>query len=119
MYFNVYNLKWLNIVILFKKLFIFFIQQQEVFNFVEPVTVMPKSTTVPTATVLPQPTFPVPMDISENVPEAFSRVLLNVQNIDANDKENPQLVSEYVNDIYDYMRDLEVTMLISIVPTYK
>nr|P13952.1 RecName: Full=G2/mitotic-specific cyclin-B [Spisula solidissima]CAA33513.1 unnamed protein product [Spisula solidissima] len=82
-------------------------KKQEAFTFLEPVAAMPKPTTVPTATVLPQPTVPVPMDISENVPESFSRVLLNVQNIDANDKENPQLVSEYVNDIYDYMRDLE------------
>ncbi|XP_069137940.1 G2/mitotic-specific cyclin-B-like [Argopecten irradians] len=47
------------------------------------------------------------MDISEDKPEAFSKALLKVQDIDANDKENPQLVSEYVNDIYNYMRHLE------------
>ena len=49
------------------------------------------------------------MDISESGPEAFSKaLLLDVQDIDANDKANPQLVSEYVNDIYEYMRMLEV-----------
>ena len=31
----------------------------------------------------------------------------NVLNIDADDDEMPQLVSEYVNDIYAYLRDLE------------
>ena len=31
----------------------------------------------------------------------------NVTDIDKGDSENPQLVSEYVNDIYDYMFDLE------------
>lgn len=53
---------------------------------------------------------PIPecMDISEDKPEAFSKTLLKVQDIDANDKDNPQLVSEYVNDIYNYMRHLEV-----------
>lgn len=39
--------------------------------------------------------------------DAFSKQLINVEDIDANDKDNPQLVSEYVNEIYDYMRDLE------------
>ena len=49
------------------------------------------------------------MDTSDVGPDAFSKALLNVQDIDANDKDNPQLVSEYVNDIYDYMRSLEVS----------
>ena len=48
------------------------------------------------------------MDISDAGPDAFSKALLNVQDIDVNDKDNPQLVSEYVNDIYEYMRSLEV-----------
>jgi cyclin B len=39
--------------------------------------------------------------------QSFSKELLNVQDIDRNDTDNPQLVSEYVNDIYDYMRELE------------
>jgi len=47
-----------------------------------------------------------PMDVASG---AFSRQMLppNVADIDSEDKENPQLVSEYVNDIYEYMRHLE------------
>ncbi|XP_033750893.1 G2/mitotic-specific cyclin-B-like [Pecten maximus] len=61
----------------------------------------------PSTVSLIPPTIPECMDISDDKPEAFSKALLKVQDIDANDKENPQLVSEYVNDIYDYMRHLE------------
>lgn len=42
---------------------------------------------------------------------AFSSKLLTVIDIDAEDKDNPQLVSEYVNDIYHYLRQLEVSCL--------
>lgn len=50
---------------------------------------------------------PSPMDISCS--EAFSQkqMLPAVADIDKDDKDNPQLVSEYVNEIYDYMRELE------------
>ena len=37
--------------------------------------------------------------------EAFSAA--NIENIDSEDQMDPQLVSEYVNDIYEYMRMLE------------
>lgn len=49
-----------------------------------------------------------PMDISLQG-EAFSKQMLpsNVVDIDKDDSDNPQLVSEYVNDIYEYMRSLE------------
>lgn len=42
--------------------------------------------------------------------EAFSKTLLpiNVADIDKDDRDNPQLVSDYVNDIYNYLRELEV-----------
>ena len=52
---------------------------------------------------------PAPMDISANSDSnAFSRkILSNVQDIDAEDYLNPQLVSVYVNDIYKYMWELE------------
>lgn len=73
----------------------------------------------PTTTVLPktkttaaqvQQNVAAPMDISGDAgPDAFSKALFNVQDIDASDKENPQLVSEYVNDIYEYMRVLEAS----------
>lgn len=83
-------------------------QEHEAFHCLQPIEAIPKSVSVPAAIVHPQPNVPAPMDISDAGPEAFSKALFNVQDIDANDKENPQLVSEYVNDIYNYMRVLEV-----------
>lgn len=47
----------------------------------------------------------------QDLSQAFSSQRLNVVDIDAEDKDNPQLVSEYVNDIYPYMRALEVSQL--------
>lgn len=51
---------------------------------------------------------PIPMDISELV-DSFSTQLLpsHIENIDAEDEENPQLVSEYASDIFSYLRFLE------------
>jgi len=53
----------------------------------------------------------VVMDLSTNSQgeEAFSKQMLkeNVNDIDKDDQDNPQLVSEYVNDIYAYLRQLE------------
>ncbi|NXE13367.1 CCNB2 protein, partial [Lophotis ruficrista] len=80
------------------------------------VTALPK----PTAAVnrafkengVPKVLSPVPMDVSmqeEDLCQAFSDVLLNnVEDIDAEDGENPQLCSDYVKDIYLYLRELEV-----------
>lgn len=59
---------------------------------------------VPSGATLPS----APMDISDDRADAFSRAMVPVEDIDANDHENPQLVSEYVNDIYEYMRQMEV-----------
>lgn len=39
--------------------------------------------------------------------DSFSSDLLEVEDIDEDDKENPILVSIYSNDIYDYLRKLE------------
>ncbi|NXU58044.1 CCNB2 protein, partial [Turnix velox] len=70
--------------------------------------------------VVPKDPLPVPMDVSvqeENLCQAFSDVLLsNVEDIDAEDECNPQLCSDYVKDIYMYLRDLEVQQ--SIRPHY-
>lgn len=45
----------------------------------------------------------------EDLCQAFSDVLLNnVEDIDAEDCGNPQLCSDYVKDIYLYLRQLEV-----------
>ncbi|XP_037794731.1 G2/mitotic-specific cyclin-B-like [Penaeus monodon] len=43
----------------------------------------------------------------EELAIAFSTQRLDVEDIDAQDSDNPQLVSEYVNDIYKYLRELE------------
>lgn len=45
----------------------------------------------------------------ENLCQAFSdAVLCKVEDIDTEDWENPQLCSDYVKDIYQYLRQLEV-----------
>ncbi|NWZ02845.1 CCNB2 protein, partial [Loxia curvirostra] len=63
-------------------------------------------------TDVPKVLSPVPMDVSvqeEDLCQAFSDVLLNnIEDIDAEDGENPQLCSDYVKDIYLYLRELEV-----------
>ncbi|RMB94435.1 hypothetical protein DUI87_29246 [Hirundo rustica rustica] len=63
-------------------------------------------------TDVPKVLSPVPMDVSmqeEDLCQAFSDVLLNnVEDIDADDWENPQLCSDYVKDIYLYLRELEL-----------
>ncbi|XP_072004201.1 G2/mitotic-specific cyclin-B2 [Engystomops pustulosus] len=55
---------------------------------------------------------PVPMDVSmkeeEELCQAFSEALNSVEDIDAEDGENPQLCSEYVMDIYNYLKQLEL-----------
>ena len=49
-------------------------------------------------------------DLAPVVSSAYSASNLaqNVDNIDKDDVENPQLVMEYVNEIYGYLRQLEV-----------
>ena len=44
-------------------------------------------------------------EVVEILPTAHS--VLNIENIDKDDGENPQLVVEYVNEIYAYLRHLE------------
>ena len=52
------------------------------------------------------------MDISGCTPselcDAFSDVLLDIKDVDADDYNNPMLCSEYVKEIYKYLRQLEV-----------
>lgn len=40
--------------------------------------------------------------------QAFSDVLLEVKDVDTEDGCDPNLCSEYVKDIYNYLKDLEV-----------
>ncbi|KAM8972244.1 G2/mitotic-specific cyclin-B2-like [Pelodytes ibericus] len=59
------------------------------------------------------------MDLSikeEHLCQAFSDALNNVEDIDAEDSSNPQLCSDYVKDVYNYLRQLEVQQ--SIRPNY-
>ncbi|KAG8555116.1 hypothetical protein GDO81_017590 [Engystomops pustulosus] len=57
------------------------------------------------------PGSPSPMETSGCLPEelcqAFSDVLIQVKDVDADDDGNPMLCSEYVKDIYSYLRSLE------------
>ncbi|KAM5172683.1 G2/mitotic-specific cyclin-B2 [Mantella aurantiaca] len=70
-----------------------------------------KPKVVPVIEAPPKEASPVPMDVSmkeeEELCQAFSEVLNNVEDIDAEDGGNPQLCSEYVMDIYNYLRELE------------
>ncbi|KAA0714796.1 G2/mitotic-specific cyclin-B1 [Triplophysa tibetana] len=45
-------------------------------------------------------------------PQAFSSLLLDIQDVDSADAVDAQMCSEYVRDIYSYLHQLEVTMAI-------
>ncbi|NXP15482.1 CCNB1 protein, partial [Thinocorus orbignyianus] len=57
---------------------------------------------------------PTPMETSGCAPsedvlcQAFSDVLLDMEDVDVDDGDDPNLCSSYVKDIYKYLRDLEV-----------
>ncbi|KFQ93884.1 G2/mitotic-specific cyclin-B1, partial [Nipponia nippon] len=57
---------------------------------------------------------PTPMETSgctpsdDNLCQAFSDVLLDVEDVDVDDGTDPNLCSNYVKDIYKYLKDLEV-----------
>ncbi|KAJ8287038.1 hypothetical protein GJAV_G00046320 [Gymnothorax javanicus] len=65
-----------------------------------------------TRPVVPEPASPTPMETSgcasEDLCQAFSDVLLHIKDVDADDYDNPMLCSEYVKEIYNYLRQLEV-----------
>ncbi|XP_027881706.1 G2/mitotic-specific cyclin-B1 [Xiphophorus couchianus] len=69
---------------------------------------------VPEVQVQPEPASPTPMETSGCEPaelcQAFSHVILDtaIRDVDADDYDNPMLCSEYVKDIYKYLRQLEV-----------
>ncbi|KAL2100388.1 hypothetical protein ACEWY4_004782 [Coilia grayii] len=74
----------------------------------------PKMVPKPEAVVkiLSPPTSPVPMETSGCAPDdlcqAFSDALIeDVKDVDVDDYDNPMLCSEYVKDIYKYLRQLE------------
>lgn len=51
------------------------------------------------------------MKEEEELCQAFSEALLTVQDVDEDDGDQPQLCSQYVKDIYNYLHDLEVMAL--------
>jgi len=53
------------------------------------------------------------MDISAQVVEDAEMQDVEVEDIDADDAGNPQLVTEYVNDIYGYLRQLETIQCVN------
>ncbi|KAI4816528.1 hypothetical protein KUCAC02_008851, partial [Chaenocephalus aceratus] len=79
----------------------------------KPKTVVPVKPK-PEVQVIPEPASPTPMETSGCAPadlcQAFSDVILHtaVRDVDADDYENPMLCSEYVKEIYKYLRQLEV-----------
>ncbi|XP_068954270.1 G2/mitotic-specific cyclin-B2 isoform X3 [Petaurus breviceps papuanus] len=72
---------------------------------------------VPKETLAPKDLSPTSMDVSvkeEDLCQAFSNALLcKIEDIDDEDWENPQLCSDYVKDIYQYLRQLEVQQSIN------
>ncbi|KAK1339025.1 hypothetical protein QTO34_019697 [Cnephaeus nilssonii] len=68
-------------------------------------------------TLAPKEPYPAPEDVSmkeENLCQAFSDALLSkIEDICNEDWENPQLCSDYVKDIYQYLRQLEVLQTIN------
>ncbi|OCU02449.1 G2/mitotic-specific cyclin-B1-like [Xenopus laevis] len=62
------------------------------------------------------PHSPSPMEtslcVTEEIPPAFSSALIPVKDVDAEDSNNPMLCSDYVKDIYCYLRNLEAQQAI-------
>ena len=67
--------------------------------------------------LVPEVSADISMKEEEELCQAFSDTLLAVEDIDAEDSEQPQLCSEYVKDIYAYLMDLEVCTAEAIVFT--
>ncbi|XP_026863201.2 G2/mitotic-specific cyclin-B2 [Electrophorus electricus] len=82
----------------------------------QPTAVQPKRVLSASEALLPVPVIlPVQTDVSmkeEELCQAFSDALCPVEDIDKDDAEIPQLCSEYVKDIYAYLRSLEAQQAI-------
>lgn len=64
---------------------------------------------LPPAPVVPPVQADVSMKEEDDLCQAFSEVLCPIEDIDQGDADIPQLCSEYVKDIYVYLRSLEVS----------
>lgn len=58
----------------------------------------------------------VTMRDEDDLCQAFSEILNNVEDIDAEDSDKPQMCSDYAKDIYAYLRELEIKQ--SVRPNY-
>ncbi|XP_056428416.1 G2/mitotic-specific cyclin-B2-like isoform X2 [Hyla sarda] len=58
----------------------------------------------------------ITMRDEDDLCHAFSEILNNIKDIDAEDADNPQMCSDYVKEVYAYLRQLEVKQ--SIRPNY-
>ncbi|KAI1889636.1 hypothetical protein AGOR_G00164990 [Albula goreensis] len=79
----------------------------------------PKRAPVVPELAVPKQEIPVCTDVAikeEELCQAFSDALLDVEDIDEGDTDMPQLCSEYVKDIYVYLRELELQQ--SVRPKY-
>lgn len=74
------------------------------------VPVVPEALPPVPAPVVPPVQADVSMKEEDELCQAFSDVLCPIEDIDGGDAEIPQLCSEYVKDIYVYLRSLEVGM---------
>lgn len=63
---------------------------------------------IPPAPVIPPVQADVSMKEEDELCQTFSDVLCPIEDIDGGDADIPQLCSEYVKDIYVYLRTLEV-----------
>ncbi|XP_053472495.1 G2/mitotic-specific cyclin-B2 isoform X2 [Ictalurus furcatus] len=83
----------------------------------QPAAVQPKRVPVvpevfPPAPVIPPVQADVSMKEEDDLCQAFSDVLCPIEDIDRGDADIPQLCSEYVKDIYVYLRSLEAQQAI-------
>ncbi|XP_069838293.1 G2/mitotic-specific cyclin-B2-like isoform X2 [Dendropsophus ebraccatus] len=54
----------------------------------------------------------VTMRDEDDLCQAFSEVLNNIEDIDAEDADDPKMCSDYVNEVYAYLRQLEVKQFV-------
>ena len=52
------------------------------------------------------------MEVAQMATKLAEQLTIPVDDIDTADSDNPQLCAEYVKEIYQYMRDLEVKSIL-------
>ena len=81
-----------------------------------PIDAQKKSQTMATKKVKPKTeTKGTELEVKEQLGYSSNMIPTNVENIDANDGHNVFLTPDYVNDIYAYLRHLEVSLLMILI----